>query len=43
MEKKSQLCAPQVQYLGFQFDETAVRISDARAQIIKDWPPPKNV
>jgi hypothetical protein len=41
--KKSQLCAEKVQYLSFQFDETGVRISDARAQIIKDWPPPKNV
>jgi hypothetical protein len=41
--KKSQPCAEKVQYLGFQFDETGVRISDARAQIIKDWPPPKNV
>jgi hypothetical protein len=40
--KKSQLCAEKVQYLGFQFDEIGVRISDARAQI-KDWPPPKNV
>jgi hypothetical protein len=41
--RKSQVCCPRVQYLGYQFDETGVRISDARAQIIKDWPPPKNV
>jgi hypothetical protein len=41
--KKSQVCCPRVQYLGYQFDETGVRISDARAQIIKTWPTPKNV
>jgi hypothetical protein len=41
--RKSQVCCPRVQYLGYQFDETGVRISDARAQIIKDWPTPKNV
>jgi hypothetical protein len=41
--QKSQVCCPRVQYLGYQFDETGVRISDARAQIIKDWPTPKNV
>jgi hypothetical protein len=34
--KKSQLCAEKVQYLGFQFGETGVGISDASAQIIKD-------
>jgi hypothetical protein len=41
--KKSQLCAEKVQYLDFKFDETGVRISDARAQIIRDWPVPKNI
>jgi hypothetical protein len=41
--EKSQVCRPRVQYLGYQFDETGVRISGARAQIIKTWPTPKNV
>jgi hypothetical protein len=41
--KKTQLCAEKVQYLGFHFDETGVRISDARAQIMRDWPAPKNI
>jgi hypothetical protein len=41
--KKTQLCAERVQYLGFQFDETGVWISDTRAQIIKDWSVPKNI
>jgi hypothetical protein len=27
--RKSQVCCPRVQYLGYQFDETGVRISDA--------------
>jgi hypothetical protein len=42
-EKKTQLCAKQVIYLGYRFDETGVRISDTSAQIIKDWPVPKNI
>jgi hypothetical protein len=41
--RKTQLCAEKVQYLGFQFDETGVWISDARAQIIRDWPVSKNI
>jgi hypothetical protein len=41
--KKSGLLPPS-SIFGYQFDETGVRISDARAQIIKDgWPTPKNV
>lgn len=41
--RKTQLCSRRVQYLGYQFDATGVRLSDARAKIIKDWPVPKNV
>jgi hypothetical protein len=41
--RKTQLCAEKVQYLGFEFDETGVRISDARAQFIRDWPVPQDI
>jgi hypothetical protein len=39
---KSQICASQVSYLGFTFDETGVRISEDRAKVIQDWPVPRN-
>ena len=39
---KTQLCANQVNYLGYSFDKSGVRINEERAKIIHDWPTPTN-
>jgi hypothetical protein len=39
---KSQVCKSKVEYLGFTFDETGVRISEDRAKVIQNWPIPQN-